>query len=207
MRYFLAILLFVTSVSFGQLPAGRYLKVKDDGSGFELFTLNAVTSTKLTDTATALRAWVSSLPQGSTDTTSLSNRINTKGYTLFVQALTSSPADGGTIYFGNLPKAPVIAAATSKVYIPKTGTIKYASIYSYSGTAGTNEAWVMYIRLNNTTDTQIASVSLATSERVWSNSSLNIPVTAGSYIEIKAVNPTWVTNPLTTIFSGNIYIE
>ncbi len=142
--------------------------------------------------------------------TALNLKANTSaliGYTLSVQALTSSPADAGTIYFGNLPKAPVIAGATSKVYIPKTGTIKYASIYSYSGTAGTNEAWVMYIRYNNTTDTQIASVSLAASERVWTNNALSIAVTAGSYIEIKAVNPTWATNPLTTIFSGNIYIE
>lgn len=129
------------------------------------------------------------------------------GYTLAVQALTSSPADAVTIYFGNNPKAPVTAAATIKVFIPKTGTIKRADIYCQSGTAGTNEAWPMYIRLNNTTDTLIASVALATQERIFANSSLSIAVTAGDYIEIKSVNPTWVTNPLTTTFGGQIYIE
>ena len=128
-------------------------------------------------------------------------------YTLSVQALTSSPVDAQTIYFGNLPKAPVTVAATSKVYIPRSGTIKRAEIYCYSGTAGTNQAWSGYVRLNNTTDTLIATLSVATNERVFSNSALSIAVVAGDYIEIKFINPTWATNPLTTIFGGYIYIE
>jgi hypothetical protein len=129
------------------------------------------------------------------------------GYTLSVQALTSSPTDAQTIYFGNMPKAPTTTSATSKIYIRQSGTIKRAEIYCFSGTAGTNEAWVLSIRLNNTTDTQIASVSASTSERIFSNTSLSIAVSAGDYIEIKSVNPTWATNPLTTIFGGYIYIE
>lgn len=32
-------------------------------------------------------------------------------------------------------------------------------------------------------------------------------VTAGDYIEIKGVQPTWATNPLTTIYGGYVYIE
>lgn len=129
------------------------------------------------------------------------------GYTLSVQALTSSPADGATIYFGMLPKAPVTVAATSKVYIRKAGTIKIAEIYCYSGTAGTAESWSLYIRKNNLTDTLIATVAAATNERVFTNSSLSISMAVGDYFEIKAINPTWATNPLTTIFGGYIYIE
>lgn len=128
-------------------------------------------------------------------------------YTLHVQALTSSPADGATIYFGQLPKAPVTAQGTSRIYIRKAGTIKIANIFSFSGTAGTNENWTCNIRLNNTGDTAIATVSAATSERVWSNSGLSLAVTTSDYIEIKCVNPTWVTNPLTTIFGGYLVIE
>jgi len=129
------------------------------------------------------------------------------GYCLHVQALTSSPADAATIYFGKLPKAPVTTANISKVYIPKAGTIKVAEIYCYSGTAGTNQAWSLYIRKNNTTDYLIATLSVATNERRFSNAGLNIAIVAGDYIEIKAINPTWTTNPLTTIFGGSIYIE
>lgn len=136
-----------------------------------------------------------------------SGDLQTLGYTLSVQALTSSPVDAQTIYFGQLPKAPVTTAGISKVYIPKSGTIKHAQIYCYSGTAGTNQAWSLYVRLNNTTDTLISTLSVATNERVFSNSSLSISVVAGDYIEIKSINPTWATNPATTIFGGYIYIE
>lgn len=129
------------------------------------------------------------------------------GYTLAVQALTSSPTDAQTIYFGNLPKAPVTAAGTSKVYIPKAGTIKVVELYCFSGTAGTNESWTIYVRLNNTTDTAIATVAASANERRFSNTGLSIAVVAGDYIEIKSINPTWATNPLTTIFGGSIYIE
>lgn len=129
------------------------------------------------------------------------------GYSINVQALTSSPADGQTVYFGMLPKAPITTANVSKVYIRKAGTLKVAEIYTYSGTAGTAENWSLYIRKNNTTDTLIATVGAATNERVFSNVSLNISVTSGDYFEIKSVNPTWVTNPLTTILGSYVYIE
>lgn len=129
------------------------------------------------------------------------------GYTLAVQALTSSPTDAQTIYFGNIPRVPATVQGTSKIYIRKAGTIKIAEIYCFSGTAGTNEAWPVYIRLNNSGDTQIGSLSVSASERVFTNTSLSIAVAVGDYIEIKCVNPTWVTNPLTTIFGGYIYIE
>jgi hypothetical protein len=129
------------------------------------------------------------------------------GYTLSVQALTSSPTDAQTVYFGNLPKAPITTANVSKVYIPKSGTIKRVDIYCYSGTAGTAEAWSLYVRLNNTTDTLIATLSLNTSERKFSNASLSIAVVAGDYIEIKSVQPTWATNPLTCIYGGTLYVE
>ena len=86
------------------------------------------------------------------------------------------------------------------MYITRAGTIKAASIYSYSTTAGSNNAWPMYIRLNNTTDTLIANLSLGTNERTRTNTSLNISVVAGDYIEIKLINPTWPTNPAGTIF-------
>jgi len=136
-----------------------------------------------------------------------SSITNYAGYTIKVQALTSSPADAATIYFGMLPKAPTTTANISKVYIRQSGTITGAELYCYSGTAGTNESWSIYVRVNNTTDYLIATVAAATSERVFSNTGLSISVSAGDYIEIKSVNPTWATNPLTTIFGGYIRIN
>lgn len=128
-------------------------------------------------------------------------------YAIAVQALTSSPVDGQTIFFGTLPRAPAIMAATSRILIRRSGAIKIAEIYCFSGTAGSAEAWPLSIRKNNTTDTLVATVSAATQERVFNNSALNIPVVAGDFIEIKAVNPTWSVNPLTTVFGGYLVID
>jgi len=129
------------------------------------------------------------------------------GYTLPVMALTSSPVDSATVYFGNRPIAPSTTAATNKIYVPRAGTIKRAEIYCYSGTAGTAEPWTLYIRLNNAADTQIAMVSSATAERIFRNANVGLPVAEGDYVEIKGVQPAWATNPATTIYGGYLYIE
>jgi hypothetical protein len=130
-------------------------------------------------------------------------------YTIFVQALTSSPADAATNYFGTMPKAPPTTAGISKIYIRKAGTLKIAEIYCYAGTvAGSNEVWSLYIRKNNSTDTLIATVSSTAAERVFTNSELAISLAVGDYIEIKSVAPSnWATNPTGVIFGGYLYIE
>lgn len=126
---------------------------------------------------------------------------------IHVQALTSSPADAQTIYFGNQPKAPTTTAATNKIFIRKKCILKGAEIYCFSGTAGTNEAWSIYVRVNNTTDNLIQTVSSANAERVFSKTDFSIGLVPGDYLEIKSVNPTWSVNPLTTIMGGYLYFE
>jgi hypothetical protein len=130
------------------------------------------------------------------------------GYTLSVFATNyASPGDAETRYFGAISAAPTATADESRVYIPKTGTITRANILGQAGTAGSNEAWTLYIRLNNTTDTSIEAVSAATALRLWDNSALSIAVTAGDYIEIKSVTPTWASNAVNVRFAGTIFIE
>ena len=125
----------------------------------------------------------------------------------FVQCTSSSPANGGTNYFGGYPKGLVTSANISKVFIQKSGTIKTVTINCYSGTAGTNQNWTLSIRLNNTTDYPIETIGIATNERKFNNELLNIPVVKGDYFEIKCSNPTWGTPPLTTAMSGNVIVE
>ena len=130
------------------------------------------------------------------------------GYCLNIQAASqSTTTDAQILYWGGMLVAPSATAARCRVYIPKSGTIKAVYIYSYAGTAGTNEAWSMYIRKNNTTDSLIQSLSAATTDRIWSNVALSISVVAGDYIEIKEICPTWATNPATVTRCGQIYIE
>ena len=128
-------------------------------------------------------------------------------YTLDFMALNTSLTDGQTIYMGQLPLVPTTTAATRKIFIRNAGTIKMANLYSYATTAGTNEIWTWYIRLNNTTDTVIALVASNSNERTRVNTGLNIAVVPGDYVEIKMVNPTWSTNPNNITFGWYLYIE
>ena len=124
-----------------------------------------------------------------------------------VSASQSTTTDSQTMYWGGMAVAPSTTAARWRIYIPKAGTIKAVYIYSYSGTAGSNENWSMYVRLNNTSDTLIQTLAANTNDRVWSNTGLNISVAVGDYIEIKEVQPAWGTNPATVTRNGIIYIE
>jgi len=130
-----------------------------------------------------------------------------QGYAITVQALTSSPADTTPFYFGTKPAAISTTAGQNKIYIRKAGTLKIAEIYTYAGTAGTAEAVSMYVRVNNTTDYLISTLSVSANERVHTNSALSIPLAVGDYIEIKCIPPIWATNPLTYIVGGYVYIE
>jgi hypothetical protein len=136
------------------------------------------------------------------------NTYANRGYSINVMATTSNPADNGVTYFGFLPAPPSATAGQSKVYIRRAGTIKIAEVYSYSATAGTGETWGMSVRLNDATDYPVgANLTVAANERIWSNTSIDIPIAAGDYIQIKSVQPAWGTNPADTTFGGYIYIE
>lgn len=131
------------------------------------------------------------------------------GYTLNVFCQLSSQPQNTNRYFGNVIRALIGTSGVNKIYFPKTGTIKWANIYSFvTGVTGTNESWSCYIRINNTTDHLVATVSSATDERIWANSGLSISVNQNDYFEIKLVAPvTWATAPTNVVFGGNIYVE
>lgn len=131
------------------------------------------------------------------------------GYVLTVMAANAATTtDSATLYFGALAGiAPSTTAGLGRIYIPAAGTIKKAYITANCATAGTAEAWPVYVRLNNTTDTLVESTAVSSTFRTWTNTSLSIAVVAGDYIEMKAVNPAWVTNPANVRFGGVIYIE
>lgn len=128
-------------------------------------------------------------------------------YSIFVQALAYSPVDSQTVHFGQFPRAPLVTADLSKVFIRVQGVIRRVEISCYAGATGTAEAWSLYIRKNNTTDYLIATVALASGLRIFSNPNMNIPVVNGDYIEIKSIQPLWATNPTGVVFGGYIYIE
>ena len=133
----------------------------------------------------------------------------TNSYALqFASGVVISPADVTTYYMGALPAlAAITSAQVRRIYIPETGIIESIYFFNSCGTVGTAETSTFYIRVNNTTDTAIATVAVTGTPFLLSNNALSIAVTQGDYIEIKWITPTWVTNPLTMLFSGSIYIR
>lgn len=135
-------------------------------------------------------------------------QVGALGYTLSVSAaLQATATDGDTLYWGSIQAAPSTSAAIARVYIPKAGTIKVVYIFTRAVTTGSGEDWSMYIRLNNSSDTLIETEASSGNVRIFANTSLNIAVAQGEYIEIKEVCPTWATNPANIIRGGYIYIE
>ena len=132
------------------------------------------------------------------------------GYTINFSAGGGNPADATTYYLGSTVNVTVVSATTGglrRMYIPKDGIID--SVYGtiFNTVYGTSETSSIYIRVNNTTDTLITN-SLINNAQVtsFSGTGLGIAVTAGQYIELKWITPTWVTNPATISIWGTIYI-
>lgn len=120
-----------------------------------------------------------------------------------------NPADATTYHFGAFPTLTPGPAANRKLYIPRAGTIKRIDlVFVNTTTDGSNEQSTVSLRLNNTTDTTItATLALNATPVTVTNSSLSIAVAAGDWIAIKWVTPTWVTNPVGTIISAQVWIE
>jgi hypothetical protein len=139
-------------------------------------------------------------------TSAVQTQLDSKGYTLALTSISSALATATTYYFGNVGRALTTTADQSRVYIPKTGIIKKAYITSFSGTTGTITSITVSIRLNNTTETVVASSTASALFRTYNNNALSISVAEGDYIEIKVTSVSTVA-PITNLFSGTIYIE
>lgn len=146
------------------------------------------------------------------DTTVAAQRADLAvGYALPFQSTAPASFAASTTYFHGMVAKSLAAsttAARNKIYIRRAGVIRVAEVYTYTTTtAGSNEAWTMSVRLNDTTDYAIATVSAATNERTWTNTSINITVAAGDFIEIKNVTPAWGTAPVSTNLAGYVLVE
>ncbi len=131
------------------------------------------------------------------------------GYALMISGNVTNPVDATTYYLGANSGAWGVVAAIHRVYIPKSGTITVVYLYWYAApTAGSDEGINIYIRLNNSSDTLIATVGSADVSKIFANVALSLGVAQGDYIEIKVITPTWGTNPATVIaLTGVVYIE
>ena len=130
-------------------------------------------------------------------------------YALSFGHANGSPADLTTYYIGGMP---ALAAGTVitlfQMRILKSGRITgFYHITEDGAAVGSNEAWPVYIRVNNTTDYLVDTQAVASQFRVWQSTVLSIPVTQGDDIVVKWITPAWVTNPINNRGWGYILIE
>ena len=135
----------------------------------------------------------------------------TRSIVSYQAAITTTPADATTYYWGSRQgQAPTTAEGFARIYFPVSCTIKSAIVYLYSGGAGTSETISYSIRKNATTDYSIGSGQATTAagfNTAVLNGSMTVPISAGDWVEFKAVCPTWATNPTNIFFQVTIGIE
>lgn len=161
----------------------------------------------IADTATMLSKY-----QRSSDTTAMLSKYQRKAelvpsYALNIGHIAGTFLASTTYYFGMPGIAITSTAAIRRIYIPQSGTIKSAYLYFRATTGTSTENWTISIRLNNTTSTTLATVGNSSLDKVFSNTSLNIAVVAGDYIEIITTTPAWTIPPGSTFAYGSILIQ
>jgi len=140
--------------------------------------------------------WISSTPSGGAS------------YQGWVSTTNGNPADSTTYYLAQSVALTTNTAATAKnvqFYIPFSCTItKVYGTFSTS-TGGSSENITIFVRVNNTTNTNVTTTFKLTNSGVtvnqFSNSGLSISLNAGDYISIGMTTPAWVTNPLSVVGS------
>lgn len=127
---------------------------------------------------------------------------------LYFQSLSFNPTDATTRYVGATNLTPSAAISLVAFTIPQAGTITSSSIaFVAASTTGSSEAISCYLRINDTTDYLVATVSAATANRTFVNNSMSIAVAANDTIALKWVFPTWVTNPAGVTIGGIAVME
>jgi len=112
-----------------------------------------------------------------------------------------------TAYMGAHLGLAMSTANIRQMTVPRAGVIRRIYVYTYaSTTAGTGEDMDLKLRVNDTTDYDIATVGAAAAERKFENTALNIPVSAGDTITFKITTPAWVTNPENWYGVGSIIV-
>lgn len=111
---------------------------------------------------------------------------------------TSLSLDNSSYYFGALLGPASTTEGARKLYVPKSGTIAAVYIpWFTNGQASSGEDVSIYVRINgdSESDTLIATVGNTDAYKEFINTTLEVEVQAGDYMEFRIGTPTWSTNP------------
>lgn len=112
-----------------------------------------------------------------------------------------TPSANTTYYFGATYSGCKIDIynGNHKLYIPRAGIITANNFY-FSQAPGSTENYTLYLRVNDTTDYLVSNtIQLKNYQNFYQITGLNIPVSAGSYINWKLVTPSTITTAPTSV--------
>lgn len=120
---------------------------------------------------------------------------------------TAAPLDSTTYYDGTTVMT--TAAAINRMYFDRAGIINKVTVgFIVATVLGSSETSSVYLRKNNTTDYTITSGAKQDAlSQYYSNLTLNMPIAAGDYLEVKWVTPAWVTNPTNVYMNTQFLLE
>jgi|SRR6188508_145469 len=117
----------------------------------------------------------------------------------------NTPVDSTTYYpfqssglIGNTSSS----STPNRVYVTTAFTLnKVYGVFTVGGTLGSAENVIVFVRVNDTTNTNISSTVQLTSATVaFNNTSLGVALSPGDFFMFGFTCPAWVTNPTTVNF-------
>lgn len=133
------------------------------------------------------------------------SKFRGESITLFVQAAQHTPTVSTTMYIGDKSLQPAANDVSRRVYVSGKRILKGVDFNARGNTAGSNEAWAFYVRVNDTTDYLISSLSISNQTRRWVNMSMDIALNDGDFFTLKSTTPPWGTVPTGVSYSGNVF--
>jgi hypothetical protein len=132
-----------------------------------------------------------------------------KSKAIVLQAMAESfePLDTTIYSIGASGRSHTVFGTINKMYVPVTGVIKAARLSMISDSAGTNESFTAYLKINNSTNVTIQSLGISSGDREFVNNAMDTSINLNDFIEFRIVTPAWETNPWGSVFLGVILIE
>lgn len=197
--------------SFGTAPAGVQRWARFAGSLTLTYNATSMILTGGQNITTAAGDSIMAISLGSgnwfVDYRRANGRPVGSGGVLYTFGTTSfNPSNATKYYFSGVGGVASTSSGRYQVIAAYSGTIVAASIWAR--TTGTDSAaWTVGVTVQGGSQNDIASVSSASQDLVWTNASMNVAVTAGQLIEITTTTPTWSVARSNVVMGGYVLIK
>lgn len=207
---------FDIDLYFPYIVTGDQLIVqdRDDSTNYQIWTVSGATTIH---SNSYIEIPVTLDSSGGSGTTNFSNNhqllvakfggTSPEYETYHIAAIaTWNPLDGTTVHFNGTGNVVNTGAANLKnIILPACTIIEVDIIWTATSAAGSNESIPLSMRLNDTTDIAIATISNTAAIKRFQNTGLSQAMNGTTdYVCFKIACPTWGTNPTSVGMQGYI---